>query len=56
MIGISAVHFLLAAGFMLYFFHDPNDSGVTPSAVEKILTTKIPPVAAGLSVNSSKHI
>jgi hypothetical protein len=27
-IGIASAHFLLAAGFMLYFFHVPSSSSV----------------------------
>lgn len=27
-VGIAGAHFLLAAGFMLYFFHVPSDSKI----------------------------
>ena len=32
-IGIASAHFLLAAGFMLYFFHDPNTAAVVKEIV-----------------------
>lgn len=37
-IGIIAAHFVLAAGFMLYFFHVPaTDDVVVKSTIEPIL-------------------
>lgn len=44
-VGIIAAHFLLAAGFMLYFFHVPE----TIVAAEIIPSTAAPAVVAPVS-------
>lgn len=36
-VGIIAAHFILAAGFMLYFFHVPSTDDVVKPTVEPIL-------------------
>lgn len=36
-IGIVAAHFLLATGFMLYFFHVPDAKATVVTVTEKLL-------------------
>lgn len=36
-VGIIAAHFILAAGFMLYFFHVPSTDEVVKATVEPII-------------------
>ncbi|XP_055843464.1 protein YIPF1 isoform X2 [Episyrphus balteatus] len=51
MIGILGAHFLLAAGFMLYFFHVPNNS--TPTDINILKQGSVVASTVGLPKNIS---
>jgi hypothetical protein len=53
-IGIGAAHFLLAAGFMLYFFHVPTGADVKEKLVETV-TQAVKQAQHVISNNSAGH-
>lgn len=52
MIGILLAHFLLAAGFMLYFFHVPSITAVTDTNILKPLTISTTIASAVVNKNN----
>lgn len=40
-LAVCSAHFLLAAGFMLFFFHVPSESDNLPVAVAEIVKTNL---------------
>lgn len=55
-IAILGAHFLLAAGFMLYFFHVPSSSGSSPAPVDTPAAEKVLNVVKHSVVTTAKAL